>query len=310
MKPIVLRSILFGMSATALLAQQPPSQDGGWRRFDDAAPAAGSAQTAPAPLPPQGQYQNVPAPSYAPPPEKITVPAGTWMTIRVNQPLSTDHNHEGDAFTATLVQPLVAQGFVVARPGQTLGGRVSQSLKAGRVKGTSQLAVELTDLSLVDGQHIPLKTELVQYSGGSSVGRDVAAVGTTTGVGAAIGAVADGGVGAGIGAGAGAAASLIGVLVTRGKPTVIVPEETLTFRTSAPLTFSTEGAPQAFLPAMPQDYRPVPTFRGRPPIAGGPGYPYPYAYAPYPYYGYGYGPYWGPGFYGPGVVVYGRGRRW
>jgi hypothetical protein len=305
MNRIFLRSIigvsaLFGVSASALLAQQP---NGGWRRFDDAGPA-GSAQAAPAP--PQGQY--APAPSYAPyapapAPAQITVPAGTWMTIRVNEPLSSDHNRQGDAFTATLVQPLVAQGFVVARRGQTLGGRVSEALKAGRVKGTSQLSIELTDLTLVDGQHTPLKTELVQYSGGSSVGRDVAAVGTTTGVGAAIGAAADGGFGAGVGAGAGAAASLIGVLVTRGKPTVILPEETLTFRTAAPMTISTDSAPQAFVPAQQQDYDARPNLVRRGPIAGGPGYYGPY---PYPYYG----PYYGPGFYGPSVVIYGRGRRW
>jgi len=92
---------------------------------------------------------------------------------------------------------------------------------------------------------------------------------------------------------------------------VIVPEETLTFRTAAPLTFSTESAPQAFQPATQMDYGSGPSFRGRGPVAGGPGpYPGAYGYAPYPYYGYGYGPYYGSGFYGPGVVFYGRGRRW
>src|SRR5207253_9940415 len=126
--------------------------------------------------------------------------------------------------------------------GQTIGGRVTEALKAGRVKGTSQLAVELTDVSLVDGQHVPLRTELVQYAGGTSVGRDATAVGATTGLGALIGAAADGGRGAAIGAGAGAAASVIGVLVTRGKQTVIFPEDVLTFRTSAPITVFTESA--------------------------------------------------------------------
>jgi hypothetical protein len=228
------------------------------------------------------------------------------LTLRVNEPLSSDHNRQGDAFTATLVQPLIAQGFVVAHRGQTLGGRVSQAMKAGMVKGTSQLAIELTDLSLADGQHVPLKTELVQYSGGTSVGRDVAAVGTTTGVGAAIGAIANDrhpGTGAGVGAGIGAAAGLIGVLVTRGKQTVIFPEDTLTFKTSAPITISTENAPQAFQQALPEDYDSRPALQRRPAVAVARPYPYPY-YGPYPYY-------WGPGYYGGGVVIGGRfGRRW
>ena len=298
MKPIFLRGTLFGLCATVLLAQQPPQQDGGWRRFEDAqgGPSAAPRQNGPAP-------SYAPAPNYTPPPAQITLPAGSWVTIRVNEPLSSNHSHQGDGFSATLVQPVIAQGIVVARRGQTLGGRVTEALKAGRVKGTSQLAIELTDLSLVDGQHIPLKTELVHYSGGTSVGRDVTAVGATTGVGALIGAAADGGRGAAIGAGAGAAASLIGVLVTRGKQTVIFPEDVLTFKTSAPMTISTEGASQAFQPARQEDYDSRPAMQRRPPVA---------VARPYPYYPYPYGPYYyGPGFYGPSVVIGGRfGRRW
>ena len=296
MKSIFLRGTLFGLCATALLAQQQP-QDGGWRRFEDAAPA--SPQGAPRP------YANAPAPIYsAPAPGQLTVPAGTWLTVRVNEPLSSDHSHKGDAFTASLVQPLIAGGFVVARRGQTIGGRVTEALKAGRIKGTSQLSIELTDVSLVDGQHIPLRTELVQYAGGTSVGRDAAAIGTTTGLGAAIGAAADGGFGAGMGAIAGAGASIIGVLVTRGKQTVIFPEDTLTFRTATPMTIFTERAPQAFQQARPEDYESRPAMERRPPVAAA----RPYPYYPYPYYG----PYYyGPGYYGGGVVISGRfGRRW
>ncbi len=36
----------------------------------------------------------------------------------VNEPLSSDHNVSGDTFTATLTQPLIANGYVVARRGQ------------------------------------------------------------------------------------------------------------------------------------------------------------------------------------------------
>jgi len=293
MKPILLRGMLFGFCATALLAQQ--QQNGGWRKFEDAAPAGSQGPT-------PRQYSNPPA-NYGPPaPAQLTIPAGSWVTVRVNEPISSDHNHQGDVFTASLVQPLISQGFVVARRGQMIGGRVSEALKAGRVKGTSQLAIELTDLTLVDGQRIPLRTELVQYAGGTSVGRDATAVGATTGLGALIGAAADGGRGAGIGAGAGAAASLIGVLVTRGKQTVIFPEDVLTFRTAAPMTISTDSAPQAFQQAQQQDYDSRPAPQRRPVAAVAPPvYPYPY-YGPY---------YYGPGYYGGGVVIGGRfGRRW
>jgi hypothetical protein len=178
--------------------------------------------------------------------------------------------------------------------------------------------VQLTDLTLLDGQPAPIQTQLFSKNGPTSVGRDVAAVGATTATGAAIGAAADWGRGAAIGAGAGALAGIVGVLVTRGRPTYLYPEQILTFRVEAPVTISTETAPQAFRWVTPYDYdRPYDVQnRPGPPNgayygAGAYGYPYPYAYA-YPYgYGYGYPYYWGPGvgFYWGGRFGWGRGWR-
>src|SRR5208282_1128716 len=160
--------------------------------------------------------------------------------------LSSDKNQPGDGFSATLTRTLVADGVVVARPGQLIGGRVAEAQKAGRVKGVSRLGVQLTDLTLVDGQQVPVETELTNLRGPTSNGRDAGAIAGTTIMGAAIGGAADLGPGAAIGAGAGLIAGTVGVLLTRGRPTVIYPESILTFRLSAPVTISTEKAPQAF----------------------------------------------------------------
>src|SRR5205085_3563270 len=106
---------------------------------------------------------NAPAPppqSSAPPPQLIIRP-GTYLTVRINQPLSSDHNQAGDAFSATLVRPVVVDGFVVAQTGETLGGRVEEAQKAGRVEGVSRLGVQLTDLTLVDGQNVPIHSQLI-----------------------------------------------------------------------------------------------------------------------------------------------------
>ena len=276
---------------------------------------------------PQGTPQGGPPPQGPPPgtpPTQLTIKPGTYITVRINQPLSSDHNHEGDAFSATLVRPVVVDGYVVAQTGQTLGGHVVEAEKAGRISGVSKLGVQLTDLTLVDGDNVPLHSQLISRNGRTSVGRDVAAVGGTTAAGAAVGAAADWGRGAAIGAGAGAAVGILGVLLTRGQPTILYPEQVLTFRVEQPVMIATERAPQAFRWVEPEDYnqglqasrpmtpRPACGPYGCPPpsLYGG-GYPY----APYPYYGYGYGvyPYWGPSFgfyYGP--RFYGRGyyRGW
>ena len=140
-------------------------------------------------------------------------------------------------------------GLVVSRRGETLGGHVVDAKKAGRVKGVSHLQITLNSLTLADGQQVPVQTELTSITGTTSNGRDAAAIVATTATGAAIGAAADWGPGAAIGAGAGLVASTVGVLVTRGHPTVIYPESQLTFRLAKPVTFSTERAPQAFVDA-------------------------------------------------------------
>ncbi len=260
-------------------------ETGSWRRVGESAPASDAA---PASDPAPAVDRRVPS--------DLTLAAGTWLRIRVNEPLSSDHNVSGDTFTATLTQPLIANGYVVARRGQTVAGRVADAVKAGRNKGTSRLALELTEVSLVDGQNLPVKTQLMEYAAGTSKGRDATAVVAGTGVGAAIGGAASGGFGAGIGAIVGAAASTAGVLATRGRATEVYPEAVLTFRTLEPLTIATDRSGHAFEPVRQSDYdqRQV-TLRSRPTMTAPPYY---YGGFYYPYYYPYYSPYfWGPSFY-------------
>jgi len=262
------------------------------------------------------QYQTA-QPNQAIPPQSLTLPAGTVIRVRADEWLSSEQNFPGDAFSAVLDQPVVVDGWVVARRGQSETGRVSVVKKAGHGGGTSQLGVQLTEFTMVDGQRVSLQTELVQTStGGPTSGQKAAVIGTTAGVGAAIGAAADGGPGAAIGAAAGAVAGAIGVQSTRGRPTVIAPETVLSFRLDAPVTISTERSQAAFQPVTQDDYNSRAP-NGRPQrfaAPGGPGYPppgpyygYPHAYGyTYPYaYPYAYYPVpFGFGFYGG----YGWGR--
>ena len=266
-------------------------------------------ETNPSGEPPSGGWQKFeqpPSTDPLPPPSILNLPAGSWITVRVDQMLSSDRNQPGDVFTATLAQPLVANGRVVARRGQTVGGVVASAEKAGRVKGTSRLGLELTELSLVDGRQIQIRTTLMESRAGTSAGRDIGAIGATTGMGAAIGAAVDGGFGAGMGAIAGAAASTIGVLVTRGKSTVVYPEDQLVFRLEAPLAIQPESSPEAFQSVRQEDYEQTRLIQrnsspGPPPPAYYGGYYPPYYYGGYysPYY---YGGYYSPYFYGPSFV--------
>ncbi|MBI5281118.1 MAG: hypothetical protein HY858_05495 [Candidatus Solibacter usitatus] len=257
-----------------LMAGQTVAQEGGWRKFSEPAPAS-----------------------------TLTLAAGTFISVRVDQTLTSKHNRPGDAFTATLEQPLVAEGLVVARRGQTLGGRVADVQPGARGKGGASLGVELTELSLADGGQARVRTQLMQYSGGGARGRNAAAVVTTAGTGAAIGGMAGGGAGAGIGAAVGAAVSGIVVAASRGRAAEIEPEALLTFRLLEPVTIATERSGASFRPATQEDYGQRLVERRRavaPPYYAGFGYPW--FYTPY---------YWGPGpYFYTGVRFYhGHGGR-
>jgi hypothetical protein len=146
------------------------------------------------------------APMVSPP---LTMKPGTVLTVRINEPLSSDHSRVGDVFSATLTQPVIVLGIVVARYGQTVAGQVVEAKKAGRVSGVSRLGLTLTSLTLVDGLTVPIQSQLLVREGPTSVGRDAAARRSV-----------EIRVSVSIGAAAGAAAGTIGVLLTRGLPTV------------------------------------------------------------------------------------------
>jgi hypothetical protein len=227
--------------------------------------------------------------------------------VRINEKLSSDKNRSGDFFTATLIQPLVANGLVIAQPGQNIAGRVSEAVDAEHGRGTSHLGLELTELSLVDGQQVPIRTQLMEYQRGNSNGRDAGVMLGTTAAGAAIGAAAGGGVGAGIGAVAGAIAGTIGVAATRGHATEIQPESVLTFRTIDTVNIATDRSGGAFQPVQQQDYQAnreqvQPRERAVAPPA-----PYYGGYYGGGYYGGYYDPFYTPYYYPYGGYYYGYG---
>jgi hypothetical protein len=293
------------LCAGALPAAQQNQPDQSGEVQGSVAPRDSQAQgqpDSPAQQQPDAQAQG--QPNQAVLPQSLTLPAGTVVRVRVDDWISSDRNVTGDSFSAVLDQPIVVGGWVVARRGQAQTGRVSLVKKGEHGGGASQLGLDLPELTLVDGQQLPLQTQLFQTSAGTAHGQDAAIIGTTTGLGAVIGAIAGRGTGAAIGAGIGATAGIIGVMSTPGKPTVISPETVLSFRLQAPLTISTEKSQFAFQPVTQSDYdshspqgRPRMARPGPPPY---PYYPYPYAY-PYAYaYPFAYypGPYVGFGYYG------------
>jgi len=303
-------TLAFGLATLPVLARQDQPQT---TAPPTGAKDQGQQQATPGPVaPPEAQPPQAPAdqqqqaqaqPNQPVPPATLTMPAGTILRIRVDEWISSDRNVVGDNFSAVLDQPIVIDGWVVARRGQAQTGHVS-SVKKGKAGGSSQLGVDIPELTLVDGQQLPVQTQLFQASNGPDRGRQVATVGSTTALGTIIGAIAGGGTGAAIGAGVGATAGVAGVMYTKGNPTEIPPETVLSFRLQVPLTISTEKSQFAFQPVSQSDYnnnsrnlqrrarvRPAPPRPYPYPYPYAFGLPYPYPYYPEPFIGFGWGYY-------------------
>jgi len=188
-------------------------------------PAISESKTTPeaaAPLPP-------------PKPQAVTIAQGTRLKIRTETELSTKSAKTGDAFAATLAEPITIEGQVVAPRGSRVDGRVVESDPGGRVKGVATISVRLTRLHIGNRQ-VELQTGVFEREAIATKKKDAVKVGIGAGIGAAIGAIAGGGEGAAIGAASGGAAGTGVVLATHGDPAVISAESVLTFKLTAPIT--------------------------------------------------------------------------
>jgi len=203
-------------------------------------PAARPEPVTPEPTPAVQPAPEPPAPAPPPPPapRQVTLAAGTLIPVRTVEGLSSDRNQAGDGFTATLDAPLIVNGLVIAERGAHLEGKVVQADRAGRVKGVSDLSIELTQLTTSDGQHVPIETEWFIKHGQTSKGEDAAKIGGGAALGAIIGAVAGGGAGAAIGTAVGGAAGAGTVMGTRGKAVAIAPETRISFRLKNTITLT------------------------------------------------------------------------
>jgi hypothetical protein len=200
---------------------------------------APAALPAPEPQPVSAQ-PSFPTPAPIPTPEPrqprtAVIPAGTLITVRLNETLSSQTTDAGYTFHATLDAPLIVNGLVVAERGEQQEGRVIASDKSGRVSGRARLALELTNLSTSDGQKVEIQTDTFETVADSTAKKDAAKVGVAAGIGAAIGAIVGGGTGAAIGGGIGGAAGTGGILATRGKPVKLTNETRISFRLKEPI---------------------------------------------------------------------------
>ena len=172
--------------------------------------------------------------------QKITVPAGMRILIRVTDTIDTNKQKTGDRFTASLETNLQAEDVVVAPRGSTVHGRLVQASSAGKMSGSSQLTLELTDI-VINGTAYPLLTSTYEIKGKGEGKKTAGKVVGGAGLGALIGGIAGGGAGAGIGALVGAAGGTAIAASKKGEQLQIPSESLLEFRLEQPVKLPVAG---------------------------------------------------------------------
>jgi hypothetical protein len=169
----------------------------------------------------------------AAPQKKVTVPAGTRILIRMIDSIDTTKQKAGYRFTASLETNLQVDNVIVAPRGTTVYGQLISASSAGRMKGSSELTLELTDI-VINGTSYPLLTSNYSIQGSGEGSKTAKKVLGGAGLGALIGGIAGGGTGAAIGVLAGAAGGTAIAASKKGEQLSIPSESLLEFRLQQP----------------------------------------------------------------------------
>jgi outer membrane biosynthesis protein TonB len=201
------------------------------RAMEAAAASAAAATTAAATT----EAMNQPAPAAAPappppppPPQKVTIPSGTTLAVRLVDTIDSEKSQQGQTFHATLDSPLAVEGDVVIPTGSDVEGHIVTVQSAGKFAGQSLLVLQLDRIS-ASGKYYSIQTDQYKRQGSSRGKNTAEKVGGGAGIGAIIGAIAGGGKGAAIGAAAGGGLGGGVQAATKGQQIKLASETVLNF---------------------------------------------------------------------------------
>ena len=175
------------------------------------------------------------APAAPAAPSRVTIPAGTQISIRTSEEVSSEKVQVGDIFHGSISSPVTIDDQTVVPTSADVEGRVVEVKSAGRFAGQSVLTLELTRL-IANGKTYNIQTDRWSKSGSGRGKSTAAKVGGGAAVGAVLGGIFGGGKGAAIGAAAGAGAGTGVAAATKGQQIDLKPETILNFQLQNSIT--------------------------------------------------------------------------
>ena len=183
-------------------------------------------------------------------PQKVTVPSGTTMAVRLVDTVDSEASQPGQTFHATLDSPLAVEGEVAIPAGYDVEGHIVDVKSAGKFAGKSLLVLQLDRIS-VGGKYYNIQSDQYKREGKSRTTNTAEKVGAGAAIGAIIGGIAGGGKGAAIGAAAGGGLGGGVQAATKGQQIKLPTETVLNFTLQGPLTvIPTTQGPNAGRPRL------------------------------------------------------------
>ena len=173
-----------------------------------------------------------PAPAAARP--AVTLAQGTTIRVRTIDPIDVDASQAGMKFRASVDDPILVGGSVVAPRGAPVSLQAAKVQQSGKMKGSDLVQLKINTIT-INGQAYQVSTTIQEVKGGSEGKKTTRKAIGGAGLGAIIGGIAGGGSGAAIGAAAGVATGL--VVSAAGEQHLKIPSETrLEFKLDSAVT--------------------------------------------------------------------------
>jgi hypothetical protein len=170
------------------------------------------------------------------------IPAGTRLSVRVTEKLSSETSRVGQPFHGTLASPVVVNGRTMLPQGAPVTGQVVHVKRSGRLSSPGELTLALRTVRY-NGRTYAVSASPFFIKGESHTKSNVTKIGGGSALGALLGGIFGGGKGAAIGAASGAAAGTGVAAATGKKPAVVESEAVLVWTVGAPPATQSAQAP-------------------------------------------------------------------